>query len=116
MPCTTVRVCHAISRLGQRLVDRAASLYSHRPIHRRPDQRMPERHMVADRQQPVCIRANHRDRNPQSLGYPQQRQWIADWLRRRDQQQAPRVVRERLESADKAPLNPSCQRLRVQQP
>ena len=111
MPRTTVRVGLPIGRLRQRQVDRAAILHRRRPIHRRAHQRMPERHPLADRQQPVRLRGlRGRRPDPEPLGRAPQQQRIADRLRRRDQQQTPRIVSQRLESPDEALLDPSCQR------
>ena len=116
MPRTTVRVGLPIGRLRQRQMDRAALLCRRRPVHRRAHQRMAERHPLADRQQPVRLRGlRGRRPDPEPLGRAPQQQRIADRLRRRDQQQTPRVVRERLESPDEALLDPPCQRLRAQQ-
>jgi hypothetical protein len=116
MPRTPVRVGFAVGRLRQRQVDRAAILRRRRPIHRRPHQRMPERHSLADRQQPVRLSGLRGLRSdPEPLGRAPQQQRIADRLRRRDQQQTPRVIRERLESSDEALLDPSCQRLRAEE-
>ena len=116
MPRTTVRVGLSIGRLRQRQMDRPAILHRRRPVHRRAHQRMPERHPLADRQQPVRLRGlRGRRPDPEPLGRAPQQQRIADRLRRRDQQQTPRVLRERLESSDEALLDPSSQRLRAQQ-
>ena len=53
---------------------------------------MAKRHPCADPNQPVGFRLNRRDRDPELLGRTQQQQRIADRLRRRDQQQTPRVT------------------------
>ena len=116
MPRTTVRIGLPIGRLGQRPVDRAAIVHRRRPVHRRTDQRMPERHPLADRQQALRLGLfRGRRPDPEPLGRAPQHQRIADRLRRCEQHQPSRVIRERLESPDEALLDPSCQRLRADQ-
>ena len=116
MPGTAVRVGLSIGRLRQRQVDRPAILHRRRPIHRRAHQRMPEHHPLADRQQPCRLRGPRGRRpNPEPLGRAPQQQRIADRLRRRDQQQTPHIVSQRLEPSNEALLDPSGQRLRAHQ-
>ena len=116
MPRTTVRIGLPIGRFCQRQVNRAAILCRRRPVHRRAHQRMAERHPPADGQQSFRLRGL-RVRRPDTepLGRAPQQQRIADRLRRRHQQQAPRVIREQLETPDEALLDPPGQRLRAQQ-
>ena len=77
---------------------------------------MTEGHALTDRQQTVSFRLGCRDRDPEPVGRTQQQQRIADRLRRRKQQETPRIVRERLKSSNEALLDPSRERLRLQQP
>ena len=78
---------------------------------------MAERHPLADRQQPVRVRGDvSRWRDPESLRRTPEQQRIADRLRRRDQQQKARLIRERHKSSNEVLLDPPGQRLRPQQP
>ena len=58
-------------------------------------------------------RSGGRRADSEALGRPPEQQRIADRLRRRDQQQTPRVLRQRLESSNEALLDPSRERLCV---
>jgi hypothetical protein len=78
---------------------------------------MAERYPLANSQQPVCLHdVRGRLPDPEPLGRAPKEPGIADRLRRRQQQQTPRVIRERLAPADIALLDPRRQRPRAQQP
>jgi hypothetical protein len=78
---------------------------------------MPEGHPLADRQQSLSLRvARCRRRDAEPLGRAPEQERIPDRLRRRGQQQKPRVLRQRLEPTDKALLDPSRKRVRLEQP
>ena len=121
VPSTPAARCHArrsgstcgIGRLGQRRVHRLAHVQRRRPIDRRAHERMEERHALADRQQAFRLVGNRR-RGPdaESLGRAPHERRVADRLRRGDQQQQPRLVRERVESPQEALLDPPRQRVR----
>jgi hypothetical protein len=75
---------------------------------------MLERHPLADRQQSFrlcCVRGRRSDAKP--LGRAPKQQRISRRFRRRDQQQAPPVIREELKTPDEALLDPPGQRLRA---
>jgi hypothetical protein len=76
---------------------------------------MTERHALSECQQLIGRRLDRRGRNPEPLGRAQQ-QRIADRLRRCDEQQTLRVIRERLELSSEALLDPSRKRMRLKHP
>ena len=51
VPCAAIRVDHRISRVGKRAVYCAAFLRLGRPVDRRSNEGMPERHRTVQRQQ-----------------------------------------------------------------
>ena len=77
---------------------------------------MTERHALAEGQELVAGRIDRRGRDPEALRRAQQQQRIAERLGRREHQQTPCVVGERLELADEALLDPSRERVRRRQP
>ena len=116
MPRATVGFDAAVGRLRQGQMDVPALLSGRRSVDRGAHQRMTEGHALADHQQPVGLRlCRGRRRDPEPLGRAPQQQRIADRLSRRDQQQTPRVVRQRLKPTNEALLDPSRQRLRAHQ-
>jgi hypothetical protein len=78
---------------------------------------MTKRHPFADRQQPLG-RGSSRCRgvDAESLGRAPHQQRVPDRLRRRDQQQQPRLRRQRLEPPQEALLDPSRQGVLAYQP
>ena len=93
MPRTTIGVDLAIGHLRQRPWTADVRSHDAAPIHRRAHQRMTEHHPLADRQQPVRLRGfRGRRPDPEPLGRTPEQQRIADRLRRREQQQPPRVA------------------------
>ena len=78
-----------------------------RPVDARSHERVAERHSLPDREQPVCLgRARRRCRDSESLGRAPDQQSVAGRLRRRDEQQLPRLLGQRLETPQKALLDP----------
>ena len=96
-------------------MDLPALLSGRCSVDSRAHQRMPEGHALPERKQPVRLRVHGGERDPESLGCSQQQQRIADRLGRRDQQQTPRVVGERLNPTNEALLDPPCEPLRLDQ-
>ena len=117
MPRATIRVGHAIGRGGERQVDRAPVLRRRRPIHRRAHQRVPKRHPLADRQQPVALGSVRGHRiDPESFGGAPQQDRLPLRLGGGQQEQAPRVIGKSVEPADEALLDRSRERLSFQKP
>ena len=113
MPRATVGVDAAVGRLCQGQMDLPALLSGRRSVDRGAHQRMTEGHALADHQQPVRLRAPRRRPRSRAARLRPQQQRIADRLSRRDQQQTPRVVGERLKPSNEALLDSSRQRLRA---
>ena len=117
MPGTAVRVDVPIGLLRQCEMDRPAFLRPRRPVDGRARQRVTEPRLLADREQPARLDViGGRRRDAELRGRAPEQQRIAERLRRREQQQAPRVVGVRLELPDEALLDPSRETLRAQQP
>ena len=115
MPRTAVWVDPSFGRLRQCQVGRPTFLDGRGAVDGGAHQRMPEGHAIADRQEPVRFLVDRRDRDPDQLGRTQQQPRIADRLRRREQQQTPRVDRERIESLDEALLDSPGESSRIDQ-
>ena len=115
MPRTAVRVGLPVGRLCQRQMGGLAILECRRSIDGGPHQRMPEGHAIAEYQESARLPVNPRDRDPHLLGSTPQKQRIADGLRRREQQETPRVDGERIESSNEALLDSPREGLRIDQ-
>ena len=102
-----------VGRLRQREMGRPALGRGRGAVDGGAHERVAERHALADRQQAVGRVAGRRGRDAEPLGRAQQQQWISERLGRRDEQQQPRLLGERLEPADEALLDPPRQRVRV---
>src|SRR5262249_5064267 len=119
VPGMAVRINPGIGGVRQRLVRGPAFLRGRRPVHRRPDQRVPERHPFADRHQPPTLPASAAPppppppRPPPPPPPPHQHR-LAARLRRGDQQQLLGGSRENLQSPKETFLDPSRQCLRIQ--
>ena len=117
VPGAAIRLERGIGHVRQRAVHALALEVRGRPVDRRAHERMAEAHLRADVQQPGPRRGLERragDPEPRR-GAPHQRR-IADRLRRRDQQQQPRLVGQLLEPPQEALLDPARQRQRLRQP
>jgi hypothetical protein len=117
VPRPPVRSASRVGRLREREMDRAALLGRRRPVHRRAHQRMAEHDALADHEQPVVGRAG---RGPgvdaETLGRAPQQERIPDRLGRGGQQQDAGVIRQRLEAADEALLDPVRNHVRRRDP
>ena len=103
MPGTAVRVGVAIGLLRQCEMDRPAFLRRSRPVDGRAGQRVTEPRQLADREQPARLDVvGGRRRDAELRGRAPEQQRVAERLRRREQQQAPRVVGVRLHLPDEA--------------
>jgi hypothetical protein len=115
MPGMPVRVGPVIGCLRQRVVRGPPFLRGRRPVHRRPRQRVPEGHPLADGQQSGLLgRRSRLRRDAQPLRCPPHQHWLADRFRRGDQQQPLSVGRENLEPAPETLLDPSRQASPIQ--
>ena len=116
VPRPAVRIGVPVGRLRQCEMGGPAFLRHRRPVDGGAGQRVAERHALADRQQPVRLDVTGDGRiDAEHGGRAPQQQRITERLRRRQQQQAPRVSGERLELPHEALLDPPRQRLRAQQ-
>ena len=107
VPGTAIGIGQRVSGVGQRLVYCPPFGRRRGPVHRRPHQRMAERHPLADRQQPIGLRGRRRHhRDPEPFSRPPHQRWLAGQLRRRDKQQALRAGGQSLEPAPEAVLDP----------
>lgn len=108
MPRPTVRIQPGIRRVRQRLVDRATVFRVRRAVGRRAHQRVPEAHPGAQGDQTRRLSA-HRGRvhgDAQLLRRTPQQGHVTDRLGGGDEQQAPRLVRERLDAPQEVLLKP----------
>jgi hypothetical protein len=111
MPGAAVGIAAGFRHLRQGAMDVAPRLRRRGPVRGGPRQRMAEPHPLADHQQPPGLRGlGGRRRDPEPVGRAPEQHGIADWLRRGDEQQTPRLIRQRLELSDEALLDPSAQR------
>jgi hypothetical protein len=70
---------------------------------------MPERHPLPNLEQLDLLRCLLSFRSyAEALTRTPQQQWISNWLRSCDEEQAARVVGERVKPPDEALLDPSC--------
>jgi hypothetical protein len=102
MPRATVGVDTAVGRLGHGETNLPTLLLARRAVDSRAHERMTERHALGGREQPVRLRVNDGDRDPESFWCSQQQQRIADRLSRSDEQQTSRVVGQRREATNEA--------------
>ena len=106
VPGAAVGIKGRIGGLGQGAMHLLALLQRRRPVGRRPHQRMPKTHPGADLQQAGLGRRRRRlGPDPEPPGRAPYQHRIPDRLRRRDQQQRTRLLREGLEPPPKALLN-----------
>jgi hypothetical protein len=117
MPRPAIGIGVRVGGVREREVRRLALLWRRRAVRGRAHERMPECHVLPDRQEVVRLGVVARRRRDceRRRGTPEERR-VAEGLGGRQQRQAPGVVAERVESADIALLDSSCQRLRRQQP
>ena len=116
MPRAAVRIDVRIGRLRQCEMGGPAFLHHRRPVDGGACQRVAERHALSDCQQPVRLHVTgDRRLDADCFGRAPEQQRITERLRRRQQRQTPRVIRERLELSDEALLDPSGETLRPQQ-
>ena len=117
MPGSAIRIGLRVGRFGQRAVRVAAVLLFGRAIGRGPHQRMTEPHASTQFDQSGRFRGGRRRRlDSQPIGRPPEQRHVAHRLSRREQQQAPRLVRQGLDAADEALLDLTRQRPRVGSP
>ena len=117
MPRTTVWVELRIGRLRQGEVHRLALLLRGRSVDRRAYERVAEHHPLADGQQPFGrVGAGRRQPDAEALGRAPHQQRVVDRLRRRHEQQQPRLLGERLEPPQEALLDPPRRPMRALQP
>ena len=113
MPRATIGVDATVGRLRQGQMDLPALLSRRCSVYSGAHQRMTEGHALSEPEQPVRLRVNRGDRDPEPLGRSQQQQRIADRLSRRDQQQTSRSVGEHLNATNEAFLDSPCEPLRL---
>jgi hypothetical protein len=116
MPRPAVRVGLPVGGLGQRLVGRPKLGRARGAIDGRADQRVTKGHPLRERQEPVGLDVHRRHGDAEPVGGPEQQEGIAGRVGGGDEQQAPRVAGHRLEPCDVALLDPSRERLRLEQP
>ena len=110
MPCPTVWINLPIGRLCQCEVHTPALIGWRGSVDRGANQRMTEPHGFLDREQPIRG-VSRGDLDPEPFGCTPDEQRVADRLGGGDEQQEPRSGRNRFDSALKALLEPSRQRL-----
>jgi hypothetical protein len=108
MPRPTIGIGIRIGRLSQRPMRISPLRRGSRSIDGGARQRVTEPHALVDHQQALrlgLVRGRRRD--PEPLGGAPEQQRIPERLRRRNQQQTPRLIRERLELSNEALLDVS---------
>lgn len=105
MPGATIGIEARIGDLSQRQVHRTALRRRRRSVDARSHERVPERHLLSDGEQPIFLgRGRRRRRDSESLGRTPDQQSVAGRLCRPDQQELLGLLGQRLETPKEALL------------